>query len=124
MLVINYFTGKREDGNLALSWAAKFAAKDPIFEKNFSLSGIGEGEDSPLLLREGQAVFKFYASGRRYCRGLLATMELKSREDLLSRIYYNMVVPCKDIGISFEVYMNNDAMDHVVFALARKKMHG
>jgi hypothetical protein len=50
-------------------------------------------------------------------------MELKSREDLLSRIY-NMVVPCKDIGISFEVYMNDDAMDHVVFALARKKVHG
>jgi hypothetical protein len=76
-----------------MSWAAKFAARDPIFEKSFSLLGIGEGEDSPLLLREGQAVFKFYASGRRYCRGLLATMELKSREDLLSRIY-NMVVPC------------------------------
>lgn len=71
MLVINYFTGKREDGNLALPWAAKFAAKDPIFEKSFSLLGIGEGEDSPLLLREGQAVFKFHASGRRYCRGLL-----------------------------------------------------
>lgn len=76
-----------------MSWAAKFAARDPIFEKSFSLLGIGEGEDSPLLLREGQAVFKFYASGRRDCRGLLATMELKSREDLLSRIY-NMVVPC------------------------------
>jgi hypothetical protein len=41
-------------------------AKDPIFERSFSLLGIGEGEDSPLLLREGQGVFKFYASGRRY----------------------------------------------------------
>ncbi|KAG6781925.1 hypothetical protein POTOM_011311 [Populus tomentosa] len=83
---------------------------------------IGEGEDSPLLLREGQAVFKLYASGRRYCRGLLATMELKSREDLLSRIYYNTVVPCKDIEISFEVHMSDDAMDPAVFAWARKKM--
>ncbi|KAJ6941968.1 hypothetical protein NC652_007907 [Populus alba x Populus x berolinensis] len=101
-----------------MSWAAK----DPIFEKSFSLLGIGEGEDSPLLLREGQAVFKLYASGRRYCRGLLATMELKSREDLLSRIYYNTVVPCKDIEISFEVHMSDDAMDPAVFAWARKKM--
>lgn len=31
-----------------------------------------------------------------------------------------MIVPCKD-EISFEVYMNDDAMDHVVFALAKKK---
>lgn len=121
VFVINYFTGKRENENLALAWAAKFATKDSIFEKNFSLLGVGEGgDDSPLLLKEGQNVFKFYASGRRYCQGLLATMELKSRHDLMARLY-NLIVPCKD-EISFEVYMNEEAMDHVVFALARKKM--
>ena len=31
-----------------------------------------------------------------------------------------MVVPCRD-EISFEVYMNDEAMDQVVFALAKKK---
>lgn len=46
-------------------------------------------------------------------------MELKSRHDLIARLY-NMIVPCKD-EITFEVYMNDDAMDHVVFALAKKK---
>ncbi|GMH14998.1 hypothetical protein Nepgr_016839 [Nepenthes gracilis] len=117
--VINYFTGKRENENLALAWAAKFATKDSIFEKNFSLLGVGDGVDSPLLLKEGQNVFKFYASGRRYCQGLLATMELKSRHDLIARIY-NMVIPCKD-EISIEVYMNDDTMDQVVFAVAKKK---
>ncbi|EEF33366.1 uncharacterized protein At5g49945 [Ricinus communis] len=117
--IINYFTGKRENENIALSWAAKFATKDSIFEKNFSLLGVGDKDDSPLLLKEGQNVFKFYASGRRYCQGLLATIELKSRHDLISRVY-NMIVPCKD-EISFEVYMNDDAMDHVVFAVAKKK---
>lgn len=119
IFLINYFTGKRENENLALAWAAKFATKDSIFEKNFSLLGVGEGDDSPLLLKEGQNVFKFYASGRRYCQGLLATMELKSRHDLISRIY-NAIVPCKD-EISFEVYMNDEAMDQVVFAVAKKK---
>lgn len=117
--LINYFTGKRENENLALAWAAKFATKGSIFEKNFSLLGVGEGEDSPLLLKEGQNVFKFYASGRRYCQGLLATMELKSRHDLISRLF-NLVVPCKD-EITFEVYMNDESMDQVVFALAKKK---
>ncbi|XVF00584.1 hypothetical protein REPUB_Repub04eG0013000 [Reevesia pubescens] len=119
VFIINYFTGKRENENLALAWAAKFATKGSIFEKNFSLLGVGEGEDSPLLLKEGQNVFKFYASGRRYCQGLLATMELKSRHDLISRLF-NLVVPCKD-EITFEVYMNDEAMDQVVFAVAKKK---
>lgn len=120
VFVINYFTGKRENENIALAWAAKFASKDSIFDKNFSLLGVGEDDDSPLLLKEGQNVFKFYASGRRYCQGLLATMELKSRHDLISRLY-NLVVPSND-EISFEVYMNEEAMDHVVFAVAKKKL--
>ncbi|CAN6584581.1 unnamed protein product [Malus baccata var. baccata] len=119
VFIINYFTGKRVNENIALAWAAKFATKDSIFEKNFSLMGVGDGDDSPLLLKEGQNVFKFYASGRRCCQGLLATMELKSRHDLISSIF-NLVVPSRD-EISIEVYMNDDAMDHVVFALARKK---
>lgn len=118
-LAINYFVGKRENESLALAWAAKFASKDTIFQKNFSVLGVSEGEDSPLLLKEALNVFKFYASGRRYCHGLLATMELKSRHDLISRLF-NLVVPCKD-EITFEVYMNEETMDHVVFAMARKK---
>ncbi|KAJ9552365.1 hypothetical protein OSB04_016410 [Centaurea solstitialis] len=116
---INFFTGKKENETLALAWAAKFGTNDSIFEKNFSLLGVGEGEDSPLLLKEGQNVFKFYASGRRFCQGLLATMELKSRHDLMARVY-NAVVPCKD-EMTVEVYMNDDAMDHVVFGLAKRK---
>ncbi|CAN4108161.1 unnamed protein product [Withania somnifera] len=120
MFVVNYFTGKKENENIALAWASKFATMDSIFEKNFSLLGVGETEDSPLLLKEGQNVFKFYASGRRFCQGMLATMELKSRHDLISRLY-NMVVPCKD-EITFEVYMNDDAMDHVVVAVGKKKL--
>ncbi|KAJ0263364.1 Uncharacterized protein HA466_0037380 [Hirschfeldia incana] len=117
--LINYFLGKRANETLALAWASKFALKDAILEKNFSLLGVGEGEDSPLLLKEAINVFKFYASGRSYCHGLLATLELKSRHDLISRLL-NFVVPCKD-EIEVEVYMNDEGMDHVVFALARKK---
>lgn len=120
VFIINYFTGKRVNENIALAWASKFATKDTIFDKNFSLLGVGEGDDSPLLLKEGQNVFKFYASGRRCCQGLLATMELKSRHDLISSIF-NLVMPSSRDEINFEVYMNDDAMDHVVFAVARKK---
>ena len=119
MFAINFFTGKRENENIALAWAAKFGARDSIFDKNFSLVGVGEGDDPPLLLKEEQNVFKFYASGRRYCSGLLATMELQSRHDLISRLC-NWVMRGRD-EISFEVYMNEEAMDQVVFAVARRK---
>ncbi|KAE8726025.1 hypothetical protein F3Y22_tig00007895pilonHSYRG00059 [Hibiscus syriacus] len=57
VFLINYLSGKRENENLALAWAAKFATK---------------------------------------------------------------VVPCKD-EITFEVYMNDEAMDQVIFAVAKKK---
>ncbi|XP_068658184.1 uncharacterized protein At5g49945-like [Aristolochia californica] len=117
--VFNYFTGKRENENIAIAWATQFATKDSIFEKNFSLLGTEDGQDTPLLLKEGQNVFKFYASGRRFCQGLLATMELKSRHDLISRIY-NAIIPCKD-EITFEVYMNDDVV--IAFPLFHRVTH-
>ncbi|KAJ6803262.1 uncharacterized protein M6B38_107610 [Iris pallida] len=117
----NFFTGKRQNELIALAWASRFATPGSIFDKNFSLLGTGDGKnDAPLLLKEGQDAFKFYASGRRFCGGLLATMELKSRHDLIARIV-DLVFPKKDT-ITFEVVMNEDAMDHVLVALARKKM--
>ncbi|GMY33892.1 Magnesium-protoporphyrin IX monomethyl ester [oxidative] cyclase 2, chloroplastic [Fagus crenata] len=104
--VLKSFTVKfvcRENENLALAWATKFATKDSIFDRNFSLLGVSEGDTSSLLV-----------NGHRYCQGLLAMMELKSRHDLISRLY-NLVVLCKD-EITFEVYMNK-AMNHVVFSM-------
>jgi hypothetical protein len=117
--VLNYFTGKRQNKNIALAWATKFATRDSIFDKNFSLLGTGDGKDTPLLLKEGQDVFKFYASGRRFCQGMLATMEMRARHDLLSR-FVELVFPGKDT-ITFEVVMHEEAMDHVILAVARKK---
>ncbi|KAK1258471.1 hypothetical protein QJS04_geneDACA011500 [Acorus gramineus] len=117
----NYFVGKRNNEAIALAWASRFAIKGSIFEKNFSLLGTGDGKDTPLLLKEGQDVFKFYASGRRYCQGLLATMELRTRHDLISSVYTAIVPGGLMDTISFEVWMNDDAMDHVILAVARKK---
>ncbi|PHT37875.1 hypothetical protein CQW23_21448 [Capsicum baccatum] len=65
-------------------------------------------------------MLKFYTSGKRFCQGLLATMELNIRQGLILRLY-NMVVPCKD-EIMFKVYINDDAMDHVVVNVAKKKL--
>ncbi|KAK8938784.1 hypothetical protein KSP39_PZI011359 [Platanthera zijinensis] len=121
VFAINFFIRKRQNELIALCCASQFAAKDSIFDKNFSLLGTGDGkEDAPLLLKEGQNVFKFYASGRRFCQGLLATMELRCRHDLISRLT-DLLFSNKDT-ITFEVVMNDDATDHVVLAVARNKM--
>jgi hypothetical protein len=117
---VMYYYGRKENEKLALAWARQYAGRDSIMEKNFSLLGTGDGIDSPLLVKEGQNTFKFYASGRRFCEGLLATMDLKNRHDLIALMWYQ-VMPRKD-ELMIEVFMNDDAMEPIVFALARKKV--
>lgn len=113
-----FWKGRKENENIALAWASQFAGNDSIFEKNFSLLGFGDEPDAPSLIKEGQSTFKFYASGRRYCKSLLATMVFQNRHDLLSQLIY-LVSPAKD-EITIEVNMNED-MEPLVFALVRKK---
>jgi hypothetical protein len=117
--VLNCFTGKKQNEAIALAWATKFATRDSIFDKNFSLLGTGDGKVTPLQLKEGLDVFKFYASGRRFCQGMLATMEMRARHDLLSKLV-DLIFPNKDT-IIFQVLMNDEDMDHVLLAVARKK---
>lgn len=119
---VNYFLGRRENERLALAWQQQFAAPGGVFEKNFSLLGTGDGggdEDEPLQIKEGQNVFKLYASGRRFCDGVLVTMDLKFRHDLLSVLWY-LVVPRQD-EITVEVYMSEEAMDPFVLAVTRRR---
>lgn len=115
-----FWYGRKENEKIALAWATEFAGTDSILEKNFSVLGFGDEPDAPSLVKEGQNTFKFYASGRRYCESLLASIVLKNRQDLLSQLLY-LVVPAKD-EITFQINMNDDAMEPVVFALAKKKV--
>lgn len=119
VFAIAYFLGKKENENIALDWAAQFAGKNGIFDKNFSLLGSSMEADSPVLIKEGQNIFKFYASGRRFCRGLLATLDLQCRHDLITCMWY-FVSPRKD-EITIDVFMNDENMEPLMFALVRKK---
>eukprot|EP00897_Mesotaenium_endlicherianum_P002985 jgi/Mesen1/2714/ME000168S01797 len=116
---INYYFGRRANEKIALSWAGQFVGEGSIIERNFAQIGSSEGADEPLLMKEGQTIMKFYASGRRYCEGLLATLELKYRHDLLSRLWY-LVRPTRDM-ITIDVYMNDEGMDPFVFAVTKRK---
>ncbi|KAH6763476.1 heat shock protein 70 [Perilla frutescens var. hirtella] len=69
----------KENANFSLTWVRKFVTN------NIILLRINETDDSLLLLKESKNVFKFYASGRGFYLGLVVTMELKSRYDLILR---------------------------------------
>ncbi|KAG0594686.1 hypothetical protein M758_UG099700 [Ceratodon purpureus] len=114
-----FWVGRKENEKIALAWATEFAGTDGILEKNFSMIGFGDEPDAPSLVKEGMNNFKFYASGRRYCESLLATLVLKNRQDLLSQMLY-LVFPGRD-EITIHVNMNEDAMEPVAFALTHKK---
>ncbi|KAH7681005.1 Formin homology 2 domain (FH2 domain)-containing protein [Dioscorea alata] len=118
-IVVNYLVGNRKNERIVVAWASKFATRDSIFSKNFSFRGAGDGNNAPSPLKERPDVFKIWARGRKYCKGFVATMKLKKRHNLISRIW-DMVFLKRDT-ITFEVMMHDNAMGHVVLAVARSK---
>jgi hypothetical protein len=99
--------GKSTNERIAQKWLDSFRG---LFESQFAAIGAYEGADvtsSGGILKESQSwyydiysythvymyerltlcwcdSFKFYASGRRHCTGLLATIDLRKRQDLFS----------------------------------------
>lgn len=60
-----------------------------LFESQFAAIGIDEETTQPThsgLQKESQSIYKFYATGRRYCSGILATLDLCKRHDAFSWI--------------------------------------
>ena len=54
------------------------------------------------LLRESASKYKYYASGRRFVEGLLVTLDLRPRQDVIMGYLVNSVLPQDDI-IDIEV---------------------
>ena len=84
--LVNIMFGKRLNESIAAAWTDAFASEGSILEKNFALLGVDDVEEE-MMLKETHNIFKFYASGRRYCQGLLATLDLKARQDLVSMAF-------------------------------------
>jgi len=77
-------------------------------------------EAGALLIKDSQSCFKFYASGRRYCHGMLATLELVSRHDLFSLTLSLVDLSIKQDELVIEIPMDED-MDPFIFAIFKKK---
>ena len=121
--VINYVVGNKTNKQIARDWETAFRTPDGVFAKNFSVMGAdGAGPSKgSLLAREGPDEYKFYASGRRFCEGVMVTLKLKARNDLFSTVYdtaYHTADP--DLCI-VECFMNDECVSQgSVFAIGDK----
>lgn len=71
------------------------------------------GSDPGLYWRNARNSFQFYASGRRHCDGVLTTLDLRSRQDLLAGHLWNLYSPSKD-ALCIEVFMHEGIMPQVL----------
>lgn len=102
-ILINMYLGRRKNEKLAVRYVAELVRSDGVVQKQFA-----EAESQVIL--EGPDIFKFYATGRRYCQGALLTFRMASRQDLVSLL----MKPGQRDTLDIEVNMNESAMPQTV----------
>lgn len=111
----NFLRGRAANNARAEAWSSRFL---PLLEQEFALVGMEEGKRE--LKKESQSEYKCYASGRRYCKAMLLTMQLRKRQDLLHLLSY-LSRPVHDT-LTIEMEMEDSpAMPGFVFAMCAKR---
>jgi len=118
LYLVNYIYGRAVNERIAKAWYAHFKE---LFGLQFAVLGAYAGDQKGAILKDSQSCFKFYASGRRHCSGMLATLELRKRHDLFSMLLSVLdLSPSRDT-LTLEVPMNADEMEPLVFAVVPRK---
>lgn len=112
--------GRRANYSIATSFSDNFACPDNILSRNFSEHGSIGSPENKGYWQDGANSFKFYASGRRHCSGMLITLDLKSRQDLLLSLW-RMLSPQEDL-VQVDVFMNEPSMPQMVLAVASTRI--
>ncbi|EFO26463.1 hypothetical protein LOAG_02022 [Loa loa] len=117
--MLNYIFGRIKNRNIANKW---FMDVTPFLEEQFTLVGDdGTSED----LREGHihketdSVYTIWCSGRVGCQGILITLELLKRQDLI-HVVMNFIRPKQD-KVIIRIDVDNNEMDSFVFAIGQRK---
>lgn len=71
--IANFFVGKNKNNYIAGRW---FDSIFPELQNQFYAIGAYDPPSTDKLIKESHNVFKVYASGRRYCSGFLANLEV------------------------------------------------
>lgn len=128
LYAVNYLLGARANEALVKAFATEYCLDGGFFASQFAMVGCNTGDDGDgLISRESPSEFKFYASGRRFCEGLLATITNKPRQDLAKMAWAYVAQPNLTDTLEVEVYQNEDAMEPMCLCVARakeaKRMH-
>ncbi|KAI7840816.1 hypothetical protein COHA_005462 [Chlorella ohadii] len=115
--LVNLVIGRRRNERLALAWTAELVAPDGVLDRNFALLGPGDTAAGEVLLKDSMHSFKLWASGRRFCQGMLATLQLVRRQDLLA--YTVMALRGQKDVLELEVRMSEGALPPLVLALGQ-----
>ncbi|XP_055328620.1 PAT complex subunit CCDC47-like [Paramacrobiotus metropolitanus] len=134
-----YASGKATNSKLATAWL------DTHFEllnQNFALVGdegtnkevtlstsspdagaegdaMGDGTKKPSkFIKEADHIYTLWCSGRMYVEGMLVTLKLRKRQDLLSSVW-RLFRPSND-QICIRYYMEKEEMDTFVLAVSKK----
>ncbi|CAL5221103.1 g3236 [Coccomyxa viridis] len=122
LYIVNMVIGARTNRQIANRWCMMFGIGNGILPQQFAHVGIGkEGEERVDLSKESASKFKYYASGRRFVEGMLVTLDLRARQDIIMGYLLNMLLPQDDL-IDFEIHMKEDAMPQTVLSIATVKL--
>jgi hypothetical protein len=117
---LNFLAGKSKNNRLAQAW---LAAHKELLESNFSIVGDDGTSPDPTsagLIKESENLYSLWCSGRVCCEGMLVTLKLLKRQDLVSTIS-RMFRPVSD-QIIMKVELDDSELDTFVFCLANKKV--
>ena len=117
--IIMYINGRSINIKIANKW---FDSVKDLFSDQFSnISYYNDTTIHDALIHESCDTFKFWASGRRFCTGVLATIELKKRQDLLSYALSFIDLSTNKDTLTLEFPMSEENMETFVFAICKKK---
>ncbi|KAJ1472117.1 hypothetical protein T484DRAFT_1915274 [Baffinella frigidus] len=115
---INFVIGRSQNTKIAEQWLEAVKA---TLEDNFALVGA---KNNCKWTRDGPACFTMYCSGRLNCESLTITMDLKPRQEAISRLW-DVYSPLAPDQVKFEVVLGDGpetggTMESFVFAVMPK----
>lgn len=117
--VINYLYGKTRNHSIAVGW---FEKNRPLLEQQFSLvgdDGISQEAVGGHLVKDTDASYSVWSSGRAGCSGMLTQLKLVKRQDLMS-VVLQLVKPKSD-RIVHKIELDKQEMDSFVIAFGQRK---
>ncbi|KAG7389320.1 Coiled-coil domain-containing protein 47 [Phytophthora pseudosyringae] len=114
LFLLLFFVGKAQNRKIADKWVEE---AEPVLSAQFSYTGSSV-ENGIGLIEESRSNFKYFCTGRRFLTRFVADLELKSRHDLISRVY-RVIVPTSDF-LTIDVGLHGEGMDPFILGISKK----